>query len=85
MKTPSTPPRTWDDLEDAHELNGVVWEYVARDDACDVGRELHGRRFSSLAEVYEQLPGFEGNPRCTRRPCTCTALPTRSTSPAPKP
>jgi hypothetical protein len=77
LNGPDAPPQTWDDAEAAGLLEGVTWEYVARDDACPVGRSLHGRRFGSLAEVYEHLPGFNENPECTRRPCCCTALPLR--------
>jgi hypothetical protein len=69
--------RTWDELEAAGDLDGLVWEYVAHETACPVGRALHGRRFANLAEVYEHLPGFNENPSCTRRPCACTALPLR--------
>lgn len=69
---------TWDDLEAAGELDGVVWEYVAGVAACPLGLELHGQRFGALAEVYELLPDFNENPACTRRPCSCTALPLRA-------
>jgi hypothetical protein len=58
-------------------LGGVSWEYVAAADACPVGLALHGRRFASLADLYEHLPDFSENPACARRPCACTALPTR--------
>jgi hypothetical protein len=57
---------TWEELEQAGELAGVEWEYVAGADACRVGLELHGRRFATLAEVYEHLPGFAENPACAR-------------------
>ena len=73
--------QTWDDLEAAGELEGLLWEYIAPPEACEVGRALHGRRFASLAEVYEHLPGFDENPACARRPCACTALPLRSSAP----
>lgn len=72
--------RSWDELEQAGELAGLEWEYVAAEDACDVGRALHGRRFGSLADLYEHLPEFAENPACSNRPCACTALPIRAGS-----
>lgn len=69
--------RSWDELEAAGELAGLEWEYVAPQDACPVGRALHGRRFATLAGLYEHLPDFNENPACAGRPCACTALPVR--------
>lgn len=77
LNTPGRHYRTWDEQEAAGELEGVVWEYMAHETACPVGRALNGRRFATLAELYEHLPGFNENPACTRRPCACTAMPTR--------
>jgi hypothetical protein len=68
---------TLDEFEARGELEGLVWEYVAAEAACPLGRSLHGLRFASLAEVYEHLPGFAENPACSTRPCACTALPLR--------
>lgn len=79
LNTSGSGPQTWDDLEAAGELEGLEWEYIARDDACDVGRALNGRRLANLAVVYELLPNFNGNPRCERgSACACTALPVRA-------
>lgn len=69
--------RTWDELEAAGELAGLEWEYVAWAEACPVGLALHGRRFVSLAALYEHLPDFNENPACTGTVCACTAYPTR--------
>jgi hypothetical protein len=66
---------TWEELEQAGELAGVEWEYVAGADACQVGLDLHGRRFATLADLFERLPGWGENPACVERPCACTALP----------
>lgn len=73
---------SFDDLEAAGALVGFSWEYVAPEDACPVGRALHGRKFATLADVYDHLPDFSENPRCSRRPCACTALPTSAGQPA---
>ena len=69
---------SWDQLEAAGGLAGFEWEYVAPADACPVGRELHGRRFASIAELGEHLPEWGENPACEERPCGCTALPVRT-------
>lgn len=68
------PVTSFDELERDGGLDGFEWEYVAAGEACELGKALHGRRFGSLAELYELLPQFGPNPGCTGV-CTCTALP----------
>lgn len=63
-------PEGWEQVNTA-------WEVIAVD-GCPVCAPLHGRRFASIDELYEVLPGFGPVAGCPDDGgCGCRAVPTR--------
>lgn len=63
---------------DANEDLVAGWEYTAVMDAatCDVCESHDGKRYETLAELYEDLPNFGPNPLCHGGGrCRCRGLP----------
>lgn len=65
---------TWEENEDLV----LCWEYTAVLDGatCPACRPLDGKRYSSLEELFRDLPGFGPNPACRGGGrCRCRAVP----------
>lgn len=79
-------PKTWE--QDEAENGPIGWEYIACDTGaydpaadrqdpdgpCEACAALDGHVFTGLEALFEVLPDFGENPRCTKV-CTCRALP----------